>query len=448
MSERFGDLRAAIARRSFSDTCAAIERWPEDDPELHELALPYAREHLATWPGLRHAPDRWCDALYAGERPPWSSLADSYAYRSRAFRDGRHHGSFEEPATSLASVLSAHDETLRSLSLSDADLTHESWHALTYALHLTGLERLDLFDVLLHADALRALARAELVPRLQELSLGGVSNSPPDRALVEMLLGSVAWDPLVSLTLGGLTFRSAAPMPSLRSLSLVACSPSTQALSSLMNSSLKRVSFNHCVSFGEAEARQIAWADTPALRSLVMTRCEIGAPEVDALLSGRHVRRVKHLDLSGAAYVMEGGASQLARAVARACGSLELLGLSDCRLGDDAVDALAQSSSAATLRHLILSRNPLSDRALLVLTSGAFPALQTLTLADTGVRGISEVLRGIERGGLPSLEALTLSAAQLDPDHAMSDAVAMMREVGVRLDLGVGFMRPRRSRPS
>lgn len=442
MTQLFGDLRSAVARRSFEDVCACIERWPADAPELHELAIPYALEHVSSWPGPRRAPDRWCDAVYAGARPPWRALADSWSYRSRAFFDGAPHGSHEEPAPTLGEVLAAHDHGLRALSLQGSELTDASWQALRYALHLSSLERLDLWGVGLSDDALRALGRAPFLTTLKNLVLGGRPTHMPGREATRAFFTSHDWRALESLGLSDFTLDVPLEVGSPRALWVHMCRVSPAALASMCGPELERLVCHICWGLDREAAERVASSDTPALHTLCVKDIPLRPRAVDALLSGEHIRRVRTLDLSGAHYVMTGGTSDLAAAVARSCGRLERLSLVNCQLGDDAVDALANSPSAATLAHVDVSKNALGERALQVLASGAFPRLTSLDLSGTGVRGLSTLHAGLRRGALPELERVTISPAQVEGGCSVRDEVAAMRELGVKLDPGVGFMRP------
>lgn len=231
--EAFAQLRSLLQRPAspqlWSLICEQLDAWQE--PELSQLALPYAAGILARWPKevAREAPSRWTDALMWGKDEPRHSLCDglliqtfgaqaatstTHLVRSPRLSQLRsfkcwHPPLYEQDLTRLgqapwlgqlevldlssqphgdlcAQFIAYHTKLskLEQLSLNSTTLTARGLQALSGASHLSTLRALDLSNNTLNAAALEALPRQPAWSTLEALHLNGVSLTDDGLALL------------------------------------------------------------------------------------------------------------------------------------------------------------------------------------------------------------------------------------------------------------------------
>jgi hypothetical protein len=205
----FGDLRSILQRPpdplAWGALCDLLDRWP-DVTSLRDVALPYALDHLASWPdALRAAPAHWLD------RPdePRLSLASTIWISAGG------------PLTDAHAISALHDAplpSLRALRAAYTPLDHALIDAICAAPWIARIITLQLDHALLDdADAaqiaaapLTALRSLELrhnllsprhvnalldLPALEHLAIAGNKN------MLQPAIREVRWRDHVKVTI-------------------------------------------------------------------------------------------------------------------------------------------------------------------------------------------------------------------------------------------------------
>jgi hypothetical protein len=445
----FGDLRALLQEPPSHVTwqllCALLDQWPEDDPELHSAALPYALQHTARWPeALLDAPRSTSTRLLAGHTTPSIQLA---ARLDTSALD----------ATGWAALQAAQPARLRAIALGGGDLSPllawpqtEQLRGLELgattrieqldALRLPGLERLDMTRSAATPHALAPFYNA--LPPLGALALRARLDHPlwallsPHRreAIRELTVqvegaGELATrrgEPL----LGWL--HSAAPaMRRLRAMNLTHLHAAPGELVELLPTGLERLALLqsrvpsgdwhsvlaphrdtlqalHIWSPLEPEAtRQLGAAELPQLRALTLTSPRMSQAQASGVLGARWMAGLETLRITG----QQLDAGTLARM--RAMPALHTLALSDCAIAPDALAALLAHPGLPALRHLELSDLPLAMSDVHALaTSPMSQRLQTLALLSCKIS--EEQLARLQGGTWPALTLLDLRGTELE----------------------------------
>lgn len=402
MSDDFGDLRSALhgtpGAQTFRAIGDALDAWG-DPATLREVALPYAHDHLSSWPdeacaGMR--PATWDDAARLREQPPAAHLGR--ALLSRVIH--------------LADLDHVHDEAL-------AAALRALTHAWVRKVRIRGCEQARsltvdaLIDLTLEAPALdeidwstTPLPAARLRDLLEVGELGAIETLRLNRARCgdegARLLGLGALVPrlrALELSDNGITPRG---------VSLLQTASFCERLVSLS------LAQNPLIEHGAA---QLAALPLQNLRALRLSSAQIGARGVALVARAPFAAGLRRLDLSSDPIGAEGVA---ALTDSPTLDGLEDLDLSLCRLPDEAIRHLARDPRTEALRTLSLSFNPLGDDAALSLASSPhLTHLRALHVNRTEIteRGVRALLHAET---LRRLDVLDLRAVRCPSSHIVS----------------------------
>jgi len=353
--------------------CAALESWPLNDP-ARQVALDYAQHHLADWPDrLRQAPLRW----EAGQGA-WPIVRAVDLSRCRLGDDG-----LQRLLASGALGAVTH------LNLSDNGLTGLSAAALAGCADLGAVRHLDLSHNRLETRGAVTLSRPRSFDRLEHLDLtdnvlgpdavAAILSGPMQSTLVELAL---AHNPIGA---GGVRALTAAAPPALATLDLRRCKLGAAGLAAL-------------------------GLETGRLDKLLRLRLgetEVHDGDLDPLANLSD--RLAHLDLTS---MPLSPTTLRGLFVGRSWRSLRTLGLSGCRLDDTALRTLAASASMPGLCELDLSHNELAAEGLAALARAPWSA--TLEALDLSSNPPGLGASALHCTDLPDLQRLALRMVGLD----------------------------------
>lgn len=181
----FGELRSLLqrppSRKGWERLCAMIEGWPAARvTERDEVAIPYALDHLASWPDLYRTPTPVMRrAILRREVPTALLLCTTLSLESSHTRRIAN-------ATIIALASSPAARSLRTLQLNGAPIGLPAAHALGASPHLAQLRTLELNHARLGPDGAAALA----TPQLAALECLSVADTQLTDAGMRHLLGA------------------------------------------------------------------------------------------------------------------------------------------------------------------------------------------------------------------------------------------------------------------
>ena len=407
---QFGEIRSLLQRGPgagrWAALCERVEAWPA--PRFERELLPYLLEHTRAWPArLCPAPQRWVDALLAGQGPVYLAMA-------RALDLGR-----QRPDTAELEHLTRcpHLRQLGALDLRDNELeapaaalmARARWPRLRW-LCLRGNHLCDL--------GARALARSSWIGGLRALDLSGNRVNPAGVAslgqracgLTELRLGSNRCDRDAIEVLGQL--------PELETLDLTHALREPGAMRGFGQGypALRELTLGPGL---DDEAMEVVGehARLPALDQLRLRGGWLGPAGIGALERARFASRLRALDLSMNPQLGAGGARALARAAGLA--GLRALNLDGCALGPAGAAGLSDAPWLRKLEVLRLRDNALRDEGCLALLRAPTPALQTLSLSNNqlSTRAAVALAQTSQLGQLRELDISYNDIGDVGADH-------------------------------
>ncbi len=319
MDEAFGEVRAAVHGGRDADGFARVfdamrDAFDVDAEAAERVAMPYAREALASWPDEARR-------VVLGEAPGrWSGCARALSLARELGVSRVHHPSSSERAMWVDRVLTwwgehaAQLRGLRAVNLSEVRLTPTGVIRFVDAGDVPGLRRVQLVGTRTQSAGLWALARADWAGRLEALD---VSRCRIARGGVQRFVQTGSMSGLVELDFGNNPMDGGAAylgadrvMTSLERLRL----PATQSRDDLFDGLVRLgghaplrhldVSANRLLT-GEALARFARSEVFSRLRSWSSLRIDLPAEAVGALLEGAASGACEELEVSGACVSVE-----------------------------------------------------------------------------------------------------------------------------------------------
>lgn len=470
--ERFGELRSVLHQPPspavWDQLCDLLDGWHRAD--LVQTALPYAQDHLRSWPdALRVCPLAWIDSLRQRKPHPalplvrvvndphafnatLSGLAEQplplTALRARGYID--HQGvqalarwpslaglemldlsrcRISSGAVALADGLGP---ALRQLYLSHCALGDDALQAIVRSPGATKLEVLRLDGNLATDAGVLALAELPCMETLRVLGLGGTdihrARQTFSAAVMAALVERGVFDGLERLNLSATplsaahtnALASARPV-NLRALDLSGCQVTTEALGNLLRAPLGaglrelRLSVNALTS---DTGRLLAGLEAPR-EALDLSYSALGEDGLGDLLAAPWIGQLKTLALANSART-----AQVARQLYEHEGlALRELNLSFIPVGDDGAYWISRGSGLAGLTALHLSSCQIGPRGARALASG--PSAQTLETLSLSSNPLGEQgLRALAQAAFPALRHLYLEQVELGPRAAEALAAA------------------------
>jgi Ran GTPase-activating protein (RanGAP) involved in mRNA processing and transport len=458
--QRFGELRSLLhsapSAALWTALCELLHDWPT--PQLGQIAVPYALDHLKAWPdALRACPLDWIKgdphpalpiarafdhttctddtlATLARLNPALTSLrargritrrgaealAEWSALPSLRALDLAHTALGDEGATAIVERLGP---ALRHLLLHQCQIGGAGVLAIVRSPGAANLETLRLDANMAADEGALALAHLPCLPTLRALGLGASSTrSPVTPRALHALAERGVFDALTHLHLSGATIASAhasalasARDARWRMIDLSGCQLPPEGLRALLDAPVGahlaelRLSTNP---LGEQGALLLAQHDAP--REVVdLSHQDLSGVGLRALVGAPWIASLRALGLAGTDLDADD-----ARAIHEADGlDLRTLDMTYTQLGDDGAYWLARAPGLASLRALRMVHCGIGTRGARAIASAAWgDTLETLTLHDNPID--AEALAALASARLPALRHLGLEGIQIDAHGA------------------------------